>query len=383
MSLPIAEQFIGALERSTRPVIVLTEMADIDDFASAFAIAAVLEKMGKQPEIGTTGGRMPNHLAFLKKTFPVHGDFGAIRKMSITLKTSDAKIDELSYDDKDGELTINLIPKTGMWHEDDVKVSTSAYKYDLVITIGVRDLEQVGELYKQYPDFFFTTPIINIDHRSDNEHHGQINLVDINAVSTTEVCHDIFCSIDKSLLDDDMSTLLLTGMVFKTNSFKAMQVSPRTLQVASSLIESGADRDLIVQNLYKTKSVETLRLWGRALARLKSDNGLGLVWTMLTKKDFSAAGANIEALESIVDELISTSPQSKIVAIFYEVDDRVDVLLHAERPYDAIELGAAFSGVGTREQSILHVKEDDIVEVERRVISHLKEKLEQKLKIKK
>ncbi len=375
MGLSIHEQFLGAIERSNRPIIILTETADIDDFASAFSIISILSKMGKSAEIATTGGMIPKNISFLNQETSVRGDLTQIRKMTIEIDTKSAMVDELSYEEVDGKLSIHLVPKTGVWHQEDLSVKTDAYKYDLVITIGVRDLAQIGSMYTLYPDFFFTTPVVNIDHRSDNEHFGQLNIVDMNAVSCTEVCHDLFERIDGSLFDKEMATVLLTGMIFKTNSFKAQHVSPRTLSVAGSLIEKGGDRDLIVQHLYKTKTVETLRLWGRALARLKADTKHALIWTMLTKKDFVNAGAGTDALNSIVDELISTSPQSNVVAIFYEIEDRIDVLLHAVRPYDALALGAAFSATGTREEAILHIASEDIVKSEKEVISHLKQKL--------
>lgn len=376
MSLNIPEQFLNALEQSKRPLIVLPEEANADHFAAGFSCVALLSKMQKPIDLVTSGGNLPKSLEFLGSPAPVRGDLPNIRKLTLHINSATAKVDELSYDVNEEEVLVHLVPKTGIWSEDDVRISTDSYKYDLIIALGGQELESFGALYKQYADFFFQTPIINIDHSSLNEHFGQMNLVDINAVATTEVLHDILEKIDNSLIDEEMATYLLTGMIHKTHSFRSENVTPKTLKVAGKLIGAGARRDEIVQKLYKTRTVETLRLWGRALARLKSDAKHGLIWTLLTKQDFANAGANEEALENIIEELMMTSPNARIGAVFFEhPKGHIEIILRASLPCDALFLGAPFRAAGTREQAILRIPGEDIVSAEKKVITHIKNSL--------
>ena len=376
MSLNIHEQFLNALEQAKRPLIVLSEQPNADDFAAAFSCSALLAKMQKPVEIVTSGGSIPKSLEFLESPAAVRGDLPNIRKLTIHIDSKKAKVDELSYDVGDEEVLVHLIPKTGAWSEKDVKISTDSYRYDLIISIGAQDLESFGSLYKQYADFFFQTPIVNIDHSSANEHFGQMNLVDINAVASSEVIHDLLAKIDTGLIDEEMATYILTGMIYKTHSFRSTNVTPKTLKVAGKLIAAGARRDEIVQKLYKTRTVETLRLWGRALARLKSDEKHGIVWTLLTRQDFLNAGANEEALENIIEELMMSSPTAHVAAVFYEDSkDNIEVILRASRPHDALYLGAPFRAAGTREEALLRLAEDDIVKAEKKVITHIKNQI--------
>lgn len=375
MALDTSQQFLQTIERSKRPVILLSQYANIDDFVSAYTIEKLLARLQKPVDIVTSGGKSPDAISFLKQQCPVRGDLSNISKLTLCIDTTTAKVDELSYDKVDGELRIHLTPKTGTWKPEQVRIDADQYKYDLIIAIGAHDFEQFGTLYKKYADFFFQTPIINIDHATHNEHFGQLNIVDINATACSEVCHDMLKRVDETLIDEEVATLLLTGMIFKTKSFRGDQVTPKTLKVASALIAKGARRDEIVQNLYKTRSVETLRLWGRALARLKSDKEHTFVWTMLTKQDFANAGAGEEALENVIEELIVTSPNARIAAVFYESGDGIHVKLHAEKPYDALSLGAPFNASGTREEVQLQLREKDIVKAEKRVVTHIREQL--------
>ncbi len=373
MSLLLHEQFIAHVKRAERPLIVLRETPHPDDFASAFGIAAVLHKLGKQADILSAGAGMPKNLAFLAGDHEIRTDLPNIRSLTVHVNVSRAKVDDLSYNVENEELKIHVTPKHGSWSNDDVRISTTGYRYDLIIMLGVPDVTSLGAVATAYADFFFNTPIINLDHAGANEHHGHLNLVDISAVANGEACFELISRVDEGLIDEHIATCFLAGMVAKTKSFKTPNVTPKTLKVAGALMHKGAKRDEIVEKLYRTRSVETLRLWGRALARLKADHDHHIAWTLLTKQDFVAAGAGEEALDDIVEELLETTPEAQIIAILYEhADGHIAVRLHTERPHDALHLGSPFKASGTREAARLTIAHADIVEAEKALISHLK-----------
>jgi phosphoesterase RecJ-like protein len=112
-------------------------------------------------------------------------------------------------------------------------------------------------------------PLINIDRRRHNAGYGTINIVDEQASSISELVHKVLHAIDHRLIDTEIATALLTGMIIATNSFRAHNVRPETLALASQLIETGAQREKIIHHLYRSRSLSTLRLWGVALTRLK------------------------------------------------------------------------------------------------------------------
>ncbi|MCR4311720.1 MAG: hypothetical protein NUV56_00385 [Candidatus Uhrbacteria bacterium] len=376
MSLSLPDQFFSALERANRPLIVLKELANVDDFAAAFGIATFISRLEKPVDIVSSGGRAPAMLDFLSVAQPVKGDLPNIRSLVIKVNAREAKVDELSYAVIDDELQIHITPKSGAWTEADVRTSIESYRYDLIVTVGVPDLASLGALNDKYADFFAQTPILNLDHVAGNEEYGQLNIIDIGSSSVSEVCLNLFRKKDETLIDPDLATAFLTGIIAKTKSFRSPHVTTKTLESAATLIAKGARREEIIEHLYRTRSVETLRLWGRALARLKSEAELGLAWTLLTRQDFITAGADEASLNDIVSELLSTSPAARIVVILFEQPDgNIGAHLHAERPHDALLLGSPFKAVGTRESVRLTLNEQDIVEAERSIISHLKTQL--------
>ncbi len=372
MALTHPQQIAETIKRSSNPLLIVPRGSGADGYATALGFASVMKKLGKRADIVAADGPTPASLQFLKNHETIASDLVNLRKLVIELDTSKTKARDVSHEEKDGHLRISITPDTGFWAMSDVRVLTSDYRYDLVVCIGASGLEACAHFYEQHPDFFFRTPIINIDHSPANEHFGQLNVVDLTAAACGEVCHDLVHAIDPELLDEEIATAFLTGMIAKTKSFKTSNVTPKTLQTASALIARGARRDEIVKRLYRTRSVSTLRLWGRALARLKSAPDAHLVWTMLSQQDFLHAGADESELPDVVDELITSSPHASVVLLLYEDRDRnVAAILRTERPHDAMRLAAPFRAAGTREEARMRFVGKSLLQVEQDVTPKL------------
>jgi|SaaInlStandDraft_6_1057023.scaffolds.fasta_scaffold06580_3 nanoRNase/pAp phosphatase (c-di-AMP/oligoRNAs hydrolase) len=376
MALKESQQVLEAIKRSTRPLICVPSSGGSDSYATALGLKKVLAKLEKKATIVAADGAAPKNIHFLDGHEEIQPKLENLRNFVIELDASKTKVDELTYEMKDDKLLVHLSPKQGFWNERDVKTSTSGYRFDLIICIGSPDYEACAQLYRDNPDFFFRTPIINIDHSPENEHYGQLNIVDLTASACGEVCHDLIDSIEPGLIDEEVATAFLTGMIAKTKSFKTKNVTPKTLQTASKLIAKGAKRDHIVEQLYRTRSVQTLRLWGRALARLKVDEEANVVWTLLSQQDFMHSGAKEIDLPDVIDELIASSPNAKVVVLMYEMSDRnICAIVRAERPLDAISLTGGFNASGTREEVRLCIAKKTIVQVETELIERIKNQL--------
>lgn len=374
MALHQSQQFLEAVKRSRKPLICIPAGAGPDGYATALGLHRVLKRLEKEPAIVAADGLPAKNLHFLEDHRQISPALENLQKFTIELDASQTRVDELSYEIKDDRLYVFLSPKKGAWQEKDVKLSSSEYRYDLIITLCAPDLELLGQHFSENPDFFFKTPIINIDHSPANEHYGQINIVDLTAAACGEVVHDLIESVEPDLIDPSTATAFLTGMVAKTKSFKTKNVSPKTLMTASKLIARGAERETIVDNLYRTRSVATLRLWGRTLARLKVKEEFKLVWSLLSQQDFMHAGGEEEDLADVIDELIASSPEAKIVALLYEdSENNVCAIIRAEKPLDAVALTSAFRPSGTRDEARLCFTKKTIVQVEKELIKHLSE----------
>ncbi len=353
MSLSPEQQAHEAILRSKRILVVTKEHAAIDNLASVAACFAFLKKSGKPVDAIAPGIESTTIPAYLPLASEIKPQIGAMRAFHISLDVSRVPLSELLYDVRDNKLEIQVVPKSGEWSASDVSFKPGEDRYDLVIALDCPDIRSLGSLSRDHADFLYRTTIINIDCDPANEHWGQINLVDLNAVATTEILFRLIEGWNRTLLDEDSATAILAGMIYKTNSFKTSNVTPRTLAAASQLVGLGARREQIVHGIWRTRSIPTLKLWGRALTRLEYDKEAGLAWISLSHRDFLDAGLGAMAIEGLVDELVAYAPEARAVAIIHESreSDAVCVSLHANPPFSATELSRSFGATGNRSRT--------------------------------
>lgn len=372
MALTQEQQFKELIQRSTKHILVVTrEHASVDAVSSAIAFGLLLKKWNKSCDVVIPGKDTRSLPSFLSQTVPTLENVGATRTFHIRVNTQHIPLQELLYDVRDGLLDITLVPKSHTWTPADVTTQYGEERYDLIIAIDCPDLASLGALGRDHADLFYRTTVCNIDCHPTNEYWGQINLVDLNAVSTTEVLYH-WLKEQAHELDEPIATALLAGMIAETKSFRTTNVTPKTLITSSELIDAGARRDEIVQHLWRIRDVATLKLWGRALSRLEQNREIGLVWTSLSTHDFLESGVQADHLEGIVDELLAYAPEAKIVALIYQTNEGLCVSIHAAAPFSAAELARPFGGTGNRERATCHLQEtQDVLEGTKTIVERL------------
>ncbi len=376
MALNPLQQAAERILRAKQILLTTNEHASVDALGSIIAMGLVLQRLNKPFDALVPNWDPKHYPDIFPKGVEIRPQVGATHSFHLRVNLAKTPLAELMYDIRDNILDITLIPKHGSWTLQDVGADQGQDRYDLVIAIDAPDMASLGALAREQADLLYRTDIINIDCHPTNEYWGQMNIIDLNSVSTTEVLYHWLHEWQPSLMDERLATTLLAGMIAKTNSFRSSHVTPRTLAASSELMSLGANREGIVHGLWRTRSVATLKLWGRALSRLEQDRELGLVWTTLSISDGLEAGAHPDQLDGVVDELLSYAPEAKIVALLTEQKDEIVVSLHAAAPLSASEIARPFNGHGTRERSVFRVKqENNVIETTQTIIDRLKKTL--------
>ncbi len=371
------QQILEQINRAKEILVTCKEHYSGDSLASVLAWQYILKKMGKSATAVISNFTIPNTYKFLPQINDIKSDLLHLKKFTIVVKTTQTPIEELSYDKTDQAILISLTPKFSIYSEKDVSFQSSDYKYDLIFVLDSPDLESIGQIYEKQTDFFYHTPIINIDHSPANEYFGQINVVDLTATATSEINFSLLNSLGIELLDETLATYIYTGMTEKTKSFKTNNVTPNTLNIASQLIQAGADREKIITHLYRTKSIQILKLWGRALAKLQLDPKLKLAWTSLNKLDFAKTGTKEEHLQGLVEEIITETPQAEIILIFsYKDDQTINLQIHTNHKYNAMGLLKTYSPEGNKTWAKAKIKSDNLENMVTTIITEIKQHLE-------
>lgn len=368
MAKNISEQIKELITQSKKILITTKVNPSGDGLASALALKKALEKINKNSDIIIDNFVVAQEYNFLSDISEVKSAVNKLKKFIINLDISQTGIEELSYDIKENNLNIYLSPKKGVFTADDLKFQTSQFAYDLIFTLATSDLESLGKIYDHHRDFFYQIPVINIDNSPANGQYGHINLVDVTATSTAEILYNLFIKWPEKVIDEALATKLLTGMISATKSFRTINVTPSSLQAASQLIDLGAKRQEIITNLYQTKTIKILKLWGRILSRLESKQQSKIIWSKLSPHDFTETGATEKEIVGVIDDLIANSPLAEIVIIFYQTEaEKTKVIARSLGSNSILNLTRTFSPQGDKHQVLFSLSKN-LEETEREVI---------------
>ncbi len=371
------QQFFEQIKKAQDILITFRKTWNGDSVSSALALYLFLKKLGKKVEIAAEQFKQGEAFSFLPAHNEIKYSIDNLHKFIISLDIADRKINQIKYRIDENTLKFIITVRDGKFTQEDINTNIHDYKYDLIFVLDTSDLESLGKIYEENTELFYKLPIVNIDHHSGNEEFGQINLINLTAVATSEIVFSLLKDYSPDALDEDIATCLLTGMISKTRSFKTPNITPQSLSVAAQLISMGARREEINNNLYRSRALNTLKLWGRILSRLSSSFEQKFVWSRITHYDFVETGTNESNVDDIVDELIINMPQVKVIALFYEGLNGGPVtkaMIHAIKGLDALELTKEFNPSGTKNTAQFTLNES-IQEAEKRVVNAIEEKL--------
>lgn len=369
------EQIRKLTEDAKKILIITHRKPDGDGIGSSLAMFRFLQKMGKTATMTCTDP-IPDTYEFLPQVDQFEQNFSASRDIILTLDCSKAEVSKLKYSLDGDKMNIIITPNKGGFLKEDVSFSYGESEYDLIFVLDVGDLPQLGEIYTDNVDFFYNTPVVNIDHHISNTKFGKVNYVDPSASSTAEILPKVFESMSqgKDLMDPDIATALLTGIITDTGSFQNPNTSPLSFEVAADLLEVGGRQQEIIRKIYKTKRLSTLKLWGKILSKIHYDNEHKLVWSSISKQDLMSSGATQDESGGIIDELLTNAPDSEVILLFKEFDDLVSCSIRTtSATIDATQIAKMFGGGGHVQAAGFKMPGKNLHDAETEVIKVIKE----------
>lgn len=191
-----------------------------------------------------------------------------------------------------------------VWNPEDAQ-------FDLVIVFDSGDLSYNG-IAPYLAQLTHTFTLINIDHHYTNTHYGDHNLVISTASSTCEIVNDLLEY--KEVINKQIATCLMTGLVTDTGGFTNLATTASSIDAAGQLLKSGVSMKSITDNTLQNRSVDSLKLWGKALERL-SLHPSGMLTTALLTEDFKEASLDATHIEGVSNFLNSVDNETECKAI--------------------------------------------------------------------
>lgn len=245
------QQTSEAIRQADTILILTGQHPSVDQVAATLSLTTILRKFGKKVT-AVISDEIPSGAQFLAPETP-DKELGGLRDFIIELDLTRAEVDKLKYNIDGGKLNIHVSPFAGGFEPRDVSFSYGEYQYDLVLVLGVASYSRIDRIYAKNSEKLRQIPLINIDFHRSNEQYGAINLVDPAAASLSEILVALSESLQTGLIDTNIATALLAGIMGATDRFTATHTTSKSLTVAAQMMAMGADQQKVVRGLYRDK----------------------------------------------------------------------------------------------------------------------------------
>lgn len=276
-------------------LIALSSDPSVDEMAAAIGLSLFLDKIGKRAT-AIYSGSTPNALEFLKpeETFEPTAD--TLQDFVIALNKD--KADHLRYKLDGDYVKIYITPYKTRISESDLEYSYGDFNVDLVLALDVANGIDLDAALREHGRIMHDAVIVNITTGKPGK-FGEIEWSDKSASSVSEMIADLLYKIKDAKIEKEEATAFLTGIVAATNRFSNATTTPETMQIASKLMESGANQQLVSQNI--TPDIDN----EMGTVSLSDDNGTKAKNTDPTKLDIQHGNETSTDEAKEVDDTIT------------------------------------------------------------------------------
>lgn len=137
-------------------------------------------------------------------------------------------------------------------------------KADLIILLDFNQSDRLGEA--EIPVISSSARKIVIDHHLNPENFPGMVISDPSKCSTSELIYELVTLInDRPFLSKPYAEALYVGIITDTGNFEHGLYSSRTLRIVADLLETGIEKEKIIDLIYNNFSAQRMRLQGFAL----------------------------------------------------------------------------------------------------------------------
>jgi phosphoesterase RecJ-like protein len=183
--------------------------------------------------------------------------------------------------------------------------------------------------------------MLNIDHHLGNSRFAALNYI-IETEASTGTCVLRLLRAMDAKITPEIATCILTTIMTDTGAFMHTNTTADVLRMSAEMIELGADKPLITEEIFANKRFAATKLLGMALERMKLEDDGRFCWTYVDQKMLDACGADGEDTEEIVQHLRAVEGV-EVAALFKDYEGAVRVSL---RSSGRINVQAAASSLG-------------------------------------
>ena len=239
-------QAIDRLKSAQNILITVSSNPSVDQLSAAIGAALLLTKAGKSAT-AVFSGQMPSTIEFLKPEETFEKNTDSLRDFIISLDKS--KADKLRYKVEDNVVKIFITPYKTSLSSADLVFGEGDFNVDAVLALGVDQKEHLDNAVMTQSRILHDATLIGFMAGKLAIDTGSINWQDEKASSLSEMVASIADSFGSNLLDSQIATAFLTGIVAETERFSNEKTTPQVMSLSAILMSAGANQQLISTEL--------------------------------------------------------------------------------------------------------------------------------------
>jgi hypothetical protein len=241
------KQLIEKLKSSNNVLVTVSRNPSVDQLAALLGFSLIVNKQGKHCA-AVFSGQVPSTIEFLKPEDTFEKNTDSLRDFIIALDKS--KADKLKYKVEDNIVRIFITPYRTSISESDLDFSQGDFNVDLLVALGVSKQSDLDDSITAHGRILHDAVVATIALEGKSE-LGSINWVGTGASSLSELVTELAQNLGDNIIDSQIATALLTGIVAETDRFRNEKTSSATMTTSATLMAAGANQQLIATELEK------------------------------------------------------------------------------------------------------------------------------------
>lgn len=239
------QQVVEKLKAANNILVTVSTNPTVDQLSACIGLTLLLNKMGKHAT-AVFSGQVPSTIEFLKPEATIEKTTDSLRDFIIAIDKS--KADKLRYKVEDEIVKIFITPYKSSISEKDLIFSQGDFNVDVVIGLGVHQQADLDSAITAHGRILHDAVVISVNN-TPNGDLGTIHWQNLSASGMSELVGGLATSLGDDLLDAQISTALLTGVVAETEHFSNKKTSPQTMTMSATLLAAGANQQLVAHEL--------------------------------------------------------------------------------------------------------------------------------------
>lgn len=299
------QQAAERIKQANNILVTVASNPSVDQLAACIGLTLSLNKMGKHAT-AVFSGNVPSTIEFLQPEKTLEKNTDSLRDFIIALDKS--KADKLRYKVEDRVVKIFITPYKTSISEKDLEFSQGDFNVDVVLALGVHNQADLDQAITAHGRILHDATIITMNIQPGGE-LGSINWLDPGASSLSELAVQLVDTLDKKLIDGQVATAFLTGIVAETERFSNSKTTPQTMSASAELMAADANQQLVATKLEEPAPVPAAPLaqqgeadkvteGGQAPPAKKPDDGT----LEIAHEDTPAPETSVEASEADTEQ---------------------------------------------------------------------------------